>query len=164
MLFLIKCKSYTTLNTHFKMNMDQLFKKLPRDLQWEVLSEFAGTHTVRKGQLRRKLVLGPKYQSVMRRATVFKTIDPFAHSYATAVSFVNLSYGRKISCYQGPKGEDPYYTFSRPHDLTRVYDYGTIIQTVRIIDHAVALAPFVKHSYPSYEHTDKKKKVRQISR
>ena len=29
--------------------MDQLFLKLPQDLQWEVLCDFAGTHSVRKG-------------------------------------------------------------------------------------------------------------------
>ena len=35
--------------------MDNLFKALPRDLQWEILSEFVGTHAVRNGKLMRKL-------------------------------------------------------------------------------------------------------------
>ena len=35
--------------------MDQLFKALPRDLQWEVLADFVGTHVVRNGKLLRKL-------------------------------------------------------------------------------------------------------------
>jgi hypothetical protein len=35
--------------------MDQLFKALPRDLQWEILVDFVGTHTVRNGKLMRKL-------------------------------------------------------------------------------------------------------------
>jgi hypothetical protein len=38
------------------MSIDQLFNALPRDLQWEILSEFVGTHAVRKGKLMRKLV------------------------------------------------------------------------------------------------------------
>ena len=37
------------------MNMDKLFKALPRDLQWEILSEFVGTHVVRNGKLMRKM-------------------------------------------------------------------------------------------------------------
>ena len=36
--------------------MDELFKALPRDLQWEILSEFVGTHVVRNGKLMRKMV------------------------------------------------------------------------------------------------------------
>ena len=35
--------------------MDNLFLKLPRDLQWEILTEFVGTHVVRNGKLMRKL-------------------------------------------------------------------------------------------------------------
>jgi hypothetical protein len=35
--------------------MDNLFKALPRDLQWEILADFVGTHTVRNGKLIRKL-------------------------------------------------------------------------------------------------------------
>ena len=36
--------------------MDQLFAKLPRDLQWKILVEFLGTHVVRNGKLMRKIV------------------------------------------------------------------------------------------------------------
>ena len=140
------------------MNMDQLFLMLPRDLQWEVLSKFAGTHAVRKGQLRRKLVLGPEYQSVMRRASVFQTIDPFGHSYTKAVTYVSLASGRRIECYQGKQGQDTYYHYVRPLDASNPYSYGTIIQTMHPPKNSVALPPFEKHSYPSYEYTDKKKK------
>jgi hypothetical protein len=37
--------------------MENLFRALPRDLQWEVLTEFVGTHVVRRGKLMRKIVL-----------------------------------------------------------------------------------------------------------
>ena len=37
--------------------MENLFRALPRDLQWEVLTEFVGTHVVRRGKLMRKIIL-----------------------------------------------------------------------------------------------------------
>ena len=46
------------------MNMDKLFKALPRDLQWEVLTVFVGSHAVRKGQLIQKINLDNKYQLI----------------------------------------------------------------------------------------------------
>jgi hypothetical protein len=39
------------------MTVDQLFLKLPRDLQWEILETFVGTHVVRNGKLMRKLTV-----------------------------------------------------------------------------------------------------------
>ena len=140
--------------------MEQLFKALPQDLQWEVLSEFVGTHTVRRGHLRRKLVLGPEYQSVMTRSTVFKTIDPFWHSYTKPVTYVSLKWGRRIECYQCPKGEDTHYHYVSPLDATKPYSCGTVVRTVHPPRNSVALPPFEKHSYPSYEHTDKKQRNR----
>ena len=35
--------------------MDNLFKALPSDLQWEILQDFVGTHVVRNGKLMRKM-------------------------------------------------------------------------------------------------------------
>ena len=37
------------------MTTDELFIKLPRDLQWEILETFVGTHIVRNGKLMRKM-------------------------------------------------------------------------------------------------------------
>ena len=36
------------------MEMEQLLKALPRDLQWHILAEFVGSHAVRKGRLMKK--------------------------------------------------------------------------------------------------------------
>jgi len=46
------------------MNLSQLFKALPRDLQWEVLSEFVGGFTVRYNRLRR-LFSGELQEKIM---------------------------------------------------------------------------------------------------
>jgi hypothetical protein len=46
--------------------MDQLFKALPRDLQWEILTEFVGTHTVRNGKLLRKITGEYQVQSIKK--------------------------------------------------------------------------------------------------
>jgi len=134
------------------MNVDQLFRALPRDLQWEVLTEFTGTHTVRKGKLMRKIVFNDRHQMIkdMHR------IQTIVHG----ITQVELSGGRKISCYQSPNGKDTYYMFinNRPYDPTRSYHCGKIITSVLPPENSIDLPPFVKHSYPSYEHTDKKKK------
>jgi hypothetical protein len=136
------------------MNMDQLFRALPRDLQWEVLTEFTGTHTVRKGKLRRKMVFDARHQLVQD----IPRIQTIVHG----ITQVELSGGRKISCYQYPNGKDIYYIFvsNRPYDPTRPdYHCGKIITNVLPPENSVYLPPYVKHSYPSYEYTDKKKKL-----
>ena len=144
------------------MNTDQLFRALPRDLQWEVLTEFTGTHTVRKGQLRRKMVFDAKHQMVQDMPRIQTTVSPANHSYRQAITHVKLSGGREISCYQSPTGEDAYYMFvsNRPYDPTRSYHRGKFITKVLPPENSVDLPPFVKHLYPSYEHTDKKKKMK----
>jgi hypothetical protein len=139
------------------MNMDQLFRALPRDLQWEVLTEFTGTHTVRKGKLRRKMVFDAKHQMVQDMPRIQTIVSP---GYTQAITRVELSYGQGITCFQSPNGKDTYYMFvsNRPYDPTRSYLRGKFITKVLPPESSVDLPPFVKHSYPSYEHTDKKKK------
>jgi hypothetical protein len=46
--------------------MDNLFKALPRDLQWEILSEFVGTHAVRNSKLLRKITGEYQVQSIKK--------------------------------------------------------------------------------------------------
>ena len=50
--------------------MDSLFKALPRDLQWEILENFVGTHIVRNGRLRRKLIF-KQYFSANRALGIY---------------------------------------------------------------------------------------------
>ena len=140
------------------MNMDQLFIKLPRDLQWEVLTEFAGTHSVRKGKLRRKLVLGYPFRMVIYKPLIQKIAYPYHLDSVHEIAFVKLPLGRKISVFQDADNSSAIkYSFTRPHDSKFPYNYGTIRTDVYPVDSA-PLPPFEKHSYPSYEYTDKKKK------
>jgi len=88
--------------------MDQLFKALPRDLQWHILTEFVGSHSVRKGKLIKKMVFGSKHKLVQHIYT----------SKRWRMDFSN-------------------------HD-------------------SVILPPFEKHSYSSYEDTEKKKRARGV--
>ena len=60
--------------------MDKLFKALPRDLQWEILSEFVGTHVVRKGKLMRKLVFNVPHQTLKHR--IFHTNPKWPWRYS----------------------------------------------------------------------------------
>lgn len=139
--------------------MDQLFIKLPRDLQWEVLTEFAGTHSVRKGKLMRKLVLGYPFRMVINMPCIQKVSFPYNLDSVHEIAFVSMpSSGRRIRCWQNAdRSSDVSYTFSRPHNSTMIYNFGTIITNVYPVESA-PLPPFEKHSYPSYEYTDKKKK------
>ena len=50
--------------------MDQLFKALPQDLQWEVLTEFTGTHSVRNGKLIKKNFQVLKYHNLTYHSTI----------------------------------------------------------------------------------------------
>lgn len=47
--------------------MDILFKALPRDLQWEILTAFVGSHVVRFNKLRRKFVFTKIDGRIMRQ-------------------------------------------------------------------------------------------------
>jgi len=143
--------TYNKRQHDIMMNMGQLFMALPRDLQWEVLTEFTGTHRVRKGKLRRKMVFDARHQLVQD--------IPRIQTIVQGITQVELSGGRKISCYQYPNGKDIYYMFvsNRPYDPTRPYHCGKIITNVLPPENSVDLPLFEKHSYPSYEHTDKKK-------
>jgi hypothetical protein len=47
--------------------MDILFKALPRDLQWEILTAFVGSHVVRFNKLRRKIVFTKIDGRIMRQ-------------------------------------------------------------------------------------------------
>jgi len=38
---------------HYNNQLDEVFKKLPRDLQWEILVEFVGGYVIRNNRLRR---------------------------------------------------------------------------------------------------------------
>jgi hypothetical protein len=143
------------------MNIDKLFKALPRDLQWEVLTVFVGSHAVRKGQLIKKIVLDDeKYQLIQDMSRIQKCyIEQYIVAFNTE-SFVQLSNGSQLMFCKCPYTGYMGYKFRQV--LKRECSwmpkaYGLQYTSLTYSD---PLPPFEKHSYPSYEDTDKKKALR----
>ncbi len=114
------------------MTMDQLFKALPRDLQWEVLVDFVGTHAVHGGKLMRKIA----YNKFYLLLTIMK---PFRVTSNLQPGQVHYFYRKMID------GE------------LHVFNVCTTTYSLSINDTPLHIAPFVKHEYPSYPYTDKKR-------
>jgi hypothetical protein len=144
------------------MNMDQLFIRLPRDLQWEVLSEFAGTHSVHKGKLMRKLVLDSKYQLIRDMPRIYPCISgAYDDYYFDAVSVVLMSNGNYLSFGECRKTRARSYGFRKL--LKRSHPGAQDLSVIKyiVLESSLVLSPFVKHLYPSFENTDKKKKNKE---
>ncbi len=150
--------------------MNQLFKNLPTDLQWEILTEFVGTHVVRNNKLRRRM--DGHIQNRLTEVTKYSLFEDY-----------NRLYLKHYPCYYG-YGKMPWY-WTNPRNplfisVTQI-SVGTIGNTVALmkniktgelsygfyssssrkwymspIDDSVALSPYVKHHYPSYPYTNKK--------
>jgi hypothetical protein len=153
------------------MDMNQLFKRLPTELQWEILTEFVGTHVVRYNKLRRRMDGHIQSQLAERAKNSF--------------FFDNLRFFLKQNaCYFGD-GNVPWY-WTNPSNpsvftVTQVV-LGTkgnvfgLVKNIRTgelsygfystshkwymtpINDSVTLSPYVKHQYPSYPYTNKKLK------
>jgi len=153
------------------INLYKLFKALPRDLQWEILETFIGTHVVRNGKLMRKLTTTP-YKTLKN---VIAHINPkmpwFYSKYGTIsvppvtpcflsetvriVSYVILSSGGRLMYCEGTVKRNMSYIVYRT--ATKIVDDREIWDDERfIIDDSVILEPFEKHDYPSYPYTNKK--------
>ena len=153
------------------MTMDQLFLMLPRDLQWEVLTEFTGTHTVRKGKLRRKIVFTTTVGGKLMRQ-LDNTFIPVAHGlkvrqqlswlrdrdetqWPKHIRFNTLGNRQMHFCYDGVSGDTIFgYRKTVDHHILWEMQYP-----VARAEDAVTLPPFVKNYWPSYPHTDKKRKI-----
>ena len=139
------------------MNMDQLFLMLPRDLQWEVLSKFAGTHVVRKGKLRRKIVFDARHQMVQDIPRI-QTCYTLQYTWLfNAMDFVQFSNGSQLMFCKEPTYGELGYTFRQVIKRECSWMPKAYGQQYTAMDDSVDLVPFEKHSYPSYEYTDKKK-------
>lgn len=148
--------------------MDNLFKALPRDLQWEILETFVGTHVVRNGKLIRRL---PTINKTLKHPIFhISSKCPWHYSkYGTiTTNFVTpcfLSEAFKILSYV-QMSDDGYrimYCVNRNQSYIIVRTATTIVDGREIwdderflMDDSVILEPFVKHEYPSYPFTNKK--------
>ena len=141
--------------------MDKLFKALPRDLQWEVLTVFVGSHAVRKGQLIKKLVLDDqKYRMIQDMSRIEKCyIGQYIVSFNTK-SFVQLQNGSQLMFCECPYTGYMGYKFRQV--LKRECSWMPKAYGLQYtsLTYSAPLPPFEKHSYPSFPDTDKKKAKR----
>ena len=146
-------------NFLLKMNMWQLFQNLPRDLRWEVLSEFVGSHAVRKGKLIKRIVFDDRHQMVQDIPRIHKCyIHLYTYRY-NAKTDVQLWDGSQMMFCEDPRTGEMGYTFRKKNKRTYSREPKSYGHQYTPMNNSVTLPPFVKHSYPSYEYTDKKKKV-----
>jgi hypothetical protein len=150
--------------------MDLLFKALPRDLQWEVLTEFVGTHVVRNGKLIRKIVYGTmnlRFIRQLENGYFVPVLNPIRVRQCLAwmydrqdarpkyIRFTTLGNQQMKFCDDGIAG-DTIFCYRKIVDQHTLWEVQ--YPAFRAAD-AVTLPPFVKHSYPSYEHTNKKRRI-----
>ena len=151
------------------MSMDQLFKALPRDLQWEILSEFVGTHSVRKGKLMKKLGFDYRHQMVEYLVVRIATCNIFVFKWNyDATTLVQMRDGSQLMFCENPVNGEMGYTFRKrvverkKQESWKKELWITKTYTVEYtpMNDSVILPPFETHSYPSYEDTKKKKEAR----
>ncbi len=155
------------------MTIDELFNKLPRDLQWEILSEFVGTHVVRNGKLMRKLVIDKPHKTL--KPAIFHIDPKFPWHYSKygtittnfvtpcflSETFIILSYvlmtsdGYRIMYCESTANRKQSYIIFRTA-TKRVNDRAIWDHEQFLIEDNVILEPFIKREYPSYPFTNKK--------
>lgn len=137
--------------------MWQLFLTLPRDLQWEVLSEFVGSHAVRKGKLMRKMAVDARHAAVQ---DVSRILDCNIWLYTNdfkAKTIVYMGEGSQLMFCEDPRTGVARILFRKRNKRTHSREPKTYMMQYTPLNDSVTLPPFEKHSYPSYEYTDKKK-------
>lgn len=151
--------------------MNQLFAKLPRDLQWEILADFVGTHVVRNGKLIRKIVFTIHDGSPLRhigRDVYLPVVNPTRIRQNLPWLFKPVlgerNYGDTGPFYVVFRGEKPVKFCVDARTGETIYCYRKIIDGIALwevrfttSDTRVDLPPFEKHIYPSYPYTAKKK-------
>ena len=146
------------------MNMWQLFNNLPRDLQWEVLTEFVGSHAVRKGKLMKRIVFDDRHQMIkelprINRCYIWLYIRNF-----NAITDVQLWGGSQVMFCENPKSGEMGYLFRKRKIRTHSREELRYALQYTPLNNSVVLPPFVKHSYPSFPDTEKKKRRIPLTR
>jgi hypothetical protein len=154
--------------------MDQLFKALPRDLQWEILSVFVGTHVVRNGKLMRKMT--GEIQKELERKMNNNIIDELAYNmggyfggiwikylpiyfpYGTWVAYDGICFNTKAALKRGFNMDIHLHEDWNNREITYIYyRHNASSDTYKyFLEDEQNLSNFIKHDYPSYPYTDKK--------
>jgi len=143
------------------MNMWQLFRHLPRDLRWEVLSEFVGSHAVRKGKLIKKMVFGAKHQLIQNIVRIHVCYIGVYNNDFNAKTYASLRDGSQLMFCVDPVYGEMGYMFRKRIKRECSWMPKCWGQQYIPMNDTVVLPPYEKHSYPSYEDTDKKKESRR---
>jgi hypothetical protein len=137
---------------------EQLFKSLPRDLQWEILTEFLQTHVVRKGRLMRRLTGEVQQQLLesMPQKMPMRMRQPLRlnlkslpmkvgnkNEWTKHFDHLGLQGSRSLSVVEDSNGNPAYRYVSR-------MDGKDEVDITTPIENTTALAPYVKHNYTSY--------------
>ena len=133
--------------------MDNLFLKLPRDLQWEILTEFVGTHVVRNGKLMRKMT----GTAQAKLASNIKQL-PLYIPLGTWIAYNGICYNTNVVLRRDYKMDIYLWEMGNTREITYLYyRYNYTSDSHRYeMKSGLSLPPFKKHDYPSYPYTDKK--------
>ena len=141
--------------------MDNLFKALPRDLQWEVLTEFVGTHVVRNGKLLRKLdnTIKDRLKVTSVDGTKVFWAKPRLHCIPCKrntymIACVWFHSGNLMQIFKDPNSGEISYVYSKPFPEINATPQKAITS---VLDDSIRLPEFIKHAYQSYPYTNKKK-------
>ena len=142
------------------MNMWQLFKNLPRDLRWEVLTEFVGSHAVRKGKLIKKIVFDARHTAVqniqlIRECTIWLYTNNFK-----AKTIVYMGEGSQLMFCDDPISGTKRILFRKRNKRTHSKEPKSYMMQYTLLNDSTTLPPFEKHTYPSFPDTEKKKRSR----
>ena len=146
-----------------KLKEEMLFKALPKDLQWEILSEYLGTHVVRNGKLMRKMTGEIQSRLLDSMPQMMRGRKPLQLNLKTApIQYTNSSWykhfdhpgkqgSRALAVVEDSNGNPSYRYVSMidGQDDDRV-------EIITPINNSTVLEPYKKNNYPSYPFTDKK--------
>ena len=152
------------------MTMDRLFISLPRDLQWEILSEFVGTHVVRNGRLRRKLTVHITHYQYMYSLRdrpwydwlYYEDTDDMGRFYIeyTRIWLKRVKGKNMLVCRDRDRDETAIYMYLIPGGDPSSLELGWKSQyTPDRLEDSIVLTPFKKNTYLSYPFTNKKRGI-----
>lgn len=140
--------------------MEQLFKALPRDLQWHILSEYVGSHAVRKGRLIQKLEFGPRHKMVQEICRIYSCDIWLYKANFNTKTYAQMEDGSQMMFCQDPVTGELGYVFRKRRIRKSPFESKSWSMEYTPMIDSVILPPFEKHSYPSFEDTDKKQEAR----
>ena len=135
---------------------------LPRDLQWEILSVFVGSHRVRKGKLIKRIVFDERHQMIKDLPRIQRSFIGLYIRNFDAKTDVQLWSGSQLMFCENPTTGKMGYLFRKRKIRTHSREEKSYEHKYTPMDDSVILPPHEKHSYPSYEYTDKKRKFHLI--